>query len=119
MSNYLLVGTAGANVVMGTEDIGYSAIGTIVQGNRKDGAEKVFIKDRYGNTVAVIYFDYKNQCSIDVIFDSTVTLPSIGDALSLANLTDVLCDTITLKWENDKEKMVTIEATRFANLATS
>jgi len=119
MSNYLLVGTSGANAVVGTADAGYNAIGTIVSAERKDSSDQLELKDRYGNVVVVIYFNYKNECTIDVIFDSTVSLPAIGDALSVCGLTIVLVDTITLKWEQGKEKMVTIKATRRANLVTS
>lgn len=119
MSNFLIVGTAGADAVIGTEDAGYSAIGTIIDAERKDGSKQLLIPDRYGNTVAIVYFDFQNKCTINVIFDSTVTLPDIGDALSLCGLTDVLVDNIGLKWATEKEKMVTIEATRFANLTVS
>jgi hypothetical protein len=119
MSNYLIVGTAGANIVMGTADIGYTAIGTIISGGNDREGSQLVIPDRYGNEVAVVYFNLKNKCTIDVIFDSTVILPALGDALSLMNLTNVLCDKVSLKWANDKEKMVTIEATKRDLLATS
>jgi hypothetical protein len=119
MSNYLLVGTAGANVDYGTEGAGYLAIGTIVSAERNDTGDKLEIKDRYGNVVAVIYFNNKGECSIDVIFDSTVTLPTRGAVLSLCGLTDVLCDSIKHKWENDKERMITIAATYYAGVTPS
>ena len=119
MSNYLLKGTAGANAVIGTADAGYSAIGTIISAERKNGSKVLEIEDRYGNVVVVIYFDYRGECSIDVIFDSTVTLPVQGDAISLCGVTNALCMETTLKWDNKREKMVNIKATLFANLALS
>lgn len=119
MSNYLIVGTAGADIAMGTTDMGYSAIGTIVSGDRKDSGDILEIKDRYGNVVAKVYFNDKNECSLDAIFDSTVDLPVRGDAISLAGLTDVLVEEITLKWEQSKEKMVNIKGVKNALLALS
>ncbi len=119
MSTFLIVGTAGANVDFGTENAEYSAIGTIVSAERNDTGDKLELKDRNGNVFCVIYFNDKNECTIDVIFDSTVTLPIRGDALSLCGLTDVLCDSIKHKWENEKERMVTITATRYENVTVS
>lgn len=113
LGNYLIVGTAGADNILGTEDMGYSAIGTIVSGGDKETSDKLEIKDRYGNVVAVIYFNDKHECTIEVIFDSTVTLPGIGDTISVAGLVNVIVDSIEKKWEQAKEKMVSIAATMY------
>lgn len=119
MSNFLIVGTAGANFEFGTDGAGYTAIGTIVDAKRSDDGDKLELKDRKGAVFVVIYFNDKNECSINVIFDSTVDLPVRGDALSLCELTDVLCDKIEHVWSNEKERMVTITATRYDGLAVS
>ena len=116
MSNFLIVGSAGAGVEMGTDGVGYTAIGTIVGANRSDEGDILELKDRKGSVFAVIYFNDKNECSIDVIFDSTVTIPVRGDALDLCGLVDVLCKTIRHVWANEKERMLTIEATRYSGV---
>src|SRR4051812_47154333 len=100
MSNYLIVGTGGANVEMGTTGAGYSGIGTIISADREDGGEELELKNRYGNTFAIIFFNDRDECSIDVIFKSDLTIPVRGDSLSLCGLTGVLCKKITHKWEN-------------------
>lgn len=114
-SNYLIKGTATAPE-FSTDGAGYTGIGVIVSADRKDGSDKLEIKDRQGNVVIVVYFNKKNECSIDVIFSSTTTLPVIGDFLSLCGLTNVLCDEINHKWENEKERMLNLKATRYEYL---
>ena len=119
MSTFLVKGTAGANVKMGTAGYGYSGIGTIVSGGRTDTGDILEIKDRYGNVVAKIYFNERNECTFDAIFDSTVDIPVRSDSINIAGLTAVLVDQVDHKWEQGKERMLTIKATKHENLALS
>jgi hypothetical protein len=111
--NYLIVGAGGANVHFGTGTVGYTGIGVIVSSDRQDGGDKLELKDRQGNVFAVIYFNANNQCSIDVIFDSTVDIPERGDAIDVCGLVGVLVDDVKHKWEREKERMLTITGTRY------
>lgn len=114
---FLIKGTAGANITFGTGDVGYTAIGTIVSATKKLGGDKLEIKGRQGGVIIVIYFNEKNECEIQVIFDSEATLPERGDALSVCGLTNVLCDEVETKWENERETMLNIRGTRYENVA--
>lgn len=116
MSTFLIVGTAGEDFEFGTDGVGYTGIGTIVSGGRDDTGDKLELRDRKGAVFVVIYFNDKNECTIDVIFDSTVTIPERGDALSLCGLTSVLCDRVQHKWENQRERMLTITGTKYSGL---
>jgi hypothetical protein len=114
--NYLIVGDD-RDVVFGTEDVGYAGIGTIVSASHKHGGDKLEIKGRSGGVICVIYFNEKDECEIEAIFDSTITLPARGDTLSLCGLTLALCEEWEKKWENEKECILTIRATRYEAIA--
>ncbi len=118
-SSYLIVGADGADFELGTESAEYTGIGTIVSASRKDGGEELKLKDRLGNTFVVIFFDDNNECQIDAIFDSGVTPPVRGDNIDLCGVTDALVMTIEHKWDNAKERMLTITAVAFPNVDVS
>lgn len=113
-NTYLIVGDD--NIEFGTDGAEYTGIGTIVGADREDGGDKLEIKNRKGNVFAVVYFNDQNQCSFDAIFDSSVDIPVRGDAIDLCGLTDVLVDKIKHKWQEGKERMLTIDATRYEAL---
>lgn len=112
--NYLIVGTG--DIGFGTDSAGYTGIGVIISATRKDGGDKLEIKDRQGNVFIVVYFNAKNECEIEVLFDEETTIPERGDALSLCGLTNVLCDDIEHKWSAGAERKFTIRGTRYAHL---
>src|SRR5436190_11974665 len=98
--NFLNVGTDGANAAFGTGDVEYSGIGTIVSGGNNLTGDKFEAKGRNGGVIFVVYFNEKNECEIEAIFDSEVELPVRGDSLSLMGLTNVLCDEVKIDWKN-------------------
>ena len=114
--NYLIVGTAGADIEFGTTGAEYTGIGTIVSASNKLGGDKLEIKGRDGGVIIVIYFNEKNECEIEVIFDSGNTIPERGDAIDLCGITDPLVDEVEHVWANEKERMLKIRATRYENL---
>lgn len=113
-TNYLVVGSD--DIEFSSDGAGYTGIGVIVNASRKDGGDKLELKDRQGNVFAVVYFNDKNECEFESIFDSSVTIPVRGDAISVCGKTNVLVDEIEHKWENEKERMLTIRGTRYAHL---
>jgi hypothetical protein len=117
--NYIIVGTAGADIEYGAETIDYADIGTLISGGQDHGARKLEIKDSYGNVVAVVYFDNQDKCTVEVIFDSTATYPEPGDIVSIFGIATCLVDSWKKEWGNEKEVMITINATFYFLLATS
>lgn len=114
MPNYTVVGDD--DVEFGTAGVGYSAIGVIVSASRKEGGDKLEIKDREGRVYVVIYFNDKDECEIEVIFETGVTVPSRGDAIDVCGVVDVLVDEIEHVWENEKERMLKIRGTKYAGI---
>ena len=51
-----------------------------------------------------------------MIFDSSTSIPARGDALDICGLSNVRVDEVDHKWENEKERMLTIRGTRYAHL---
>lgn len=114
-SSFKVVGDS--DIEFGTDGVGYTGIGVIVDADRKDGGDKVEIRDRKGNVIAVVYFNDKSECEINVLFETGVTIPARGDDIDICGLIDVLVDEVQHKWANDKERMLGIRGTKYANIA--
>ncbi|MGC3991695.1 MAG: hypothetical protein QM796_18790 [Chthoniobacteraceae bacterium] len=115
-TTYNIVGSG--NIQFGTGELG-TTYGVIVSASNKLGGDKLELKDEHGNVFVVVYFNDKNECEIQVIFDSGTALPVRGDNVSLAGLTDVLVDEVTQNWANEKEQQATIRGTKYAHLTVS
>jgi hypothetical protein len=108
--NYRVVGSN--TVVFGTAGL-VTGYGTIVSCKRKHGGDKLELKDEEGRVFCVIYFNDKDECEFTAIFKTDVTLPARGDALSIASLANCRLDDFDIEWQNEKERMLTIRATRY------
>jgi hypothetical protein len=101
--------TWGAGVVTGNW-------GKIQTASRKHGGEKVELKDENGETFCVIYFDDKDGCEFKAIFQSNIVLPTRGDLISIGGVVNALVDDFDVDWENTNAKMLTLRATKYANI---
>lgn len=117
---YRIVGTgSGAgNVEFGTTGVGYTAVGQVQSGSRKDGGKTLELVTRKGNTFCVIYFDDRGECTLDAIFDSTYTLPARGDAIDVCGLTGCLVMDVSHKWAAGKERGISLTITKFSGALT-
>jgi hypothetical protein len=113
--NYTIVGDQ--DIEFGTDGVGYTAIGVIVSASRKLGGDKLEIKDREGNVYAVVYFNEKNECEIEAIFDAGVTIPDRGAAIDVCGVIDVLVDEVEHVWENEKERMLKIRGIKYSRIS--
>jgi hypothetical protein len=91
------------------------AAGIIVTQSNKSGADKDFVLDGQGFAIGAAYFNNKNECSIEVVCESGTTPPEPGDEISIAGI-DCLVDDSEVKWNQKGWKMLSIKATKFANL---
>lgn len=113
-ANYKIVGTG--DIEFGTSAAASDDVGVIVSASRKDGGDKLEIKDDNGNVYIVVYFNDKGECEIKAIFDTGTSIPARGDTLDICGLTATLVDEIDHDWENEKERMLTIRSTFYAHL---
>lgn len=92
-----------------------ASLGKVQSSTKKTGSDKVELLDENGEVFTVVYFNTKNECQFEAIFLSSVTLPVIGDAISIGGVAACIVDTIEEKWDNKNAKMFTITATKYAN----
>lgn len=103
-ANYIIIGDG--DVVIGTEAVGYTAIGEIQTANKKTLNELLELKNRYGNTWTVVLFDGKKEMEVEAIYDTDYTLPDNGDLISIFGETEVIVLSTEEMWEQGKEKRV-------------
>lgn len=113
-ANYTIVGSNA--VEFGTDGAGATGLGVITSCTRKDGGDKLEIKDRQGNVYIVIYFNAKGECELEVIYDSTLTVPDRGDSMMIGGSVTCLVDEVEHKWSNEKERSMIIRATKYTQL---
>lgn len=90
--------------------------GKVQSSTRKLGTDKVELVDENGEVFSVVYFNAKNECEFEAILLSAVTLPAIGDTITIGGIALCLVDSIEEKWTNNNAKMFTIRATKYANI---
>lgn len=113
-SNFKIVGTG--NITFGTAEIDFATIGTITGGGQKKTGEKLELKNGYGNTFVVIFFDDKDECEIEAILDAGYAMPDRGDLIDIMGLVNVVVIDWDIKWSSGKEKGVTLRATKYAHV---
>lgn len=113
MPNYTIIGSN--QVKFGTKDL-VTGFGTILSCKRKRGGDKVELKDEEGRVFCVIYFNDKDECEFNAIFSTDVDLPERGDTVTIAGIA-CLVDDFDVAWENEKERQLTIRATRYPGVA--
>lgn len=117
MANYTLIGDG--DIVFGTTEVGYTTIGEIQSGGQKKGGDMLELKNRYGNTFVVIFFNEADECTIEAIFDTDYTLPARGDLIDIMSLEDVIVLDWELKWEQGKEKRVSLTCKKWEHVVTA
>lgn len=114
MANALI---RGRSAVWGiATESGDTYAGGIVQGQEilRDG-EVDYIFDDEGFTITEIFFDDRDECSIDVLCEAATALPERGDDIAIAGV-DCIVQSATLKWEKKAWKMLNVKAKKFPNL---
>ena len=89
--------------------------GFVQSAKAKLGGEKLELKDEAGETVAVVYFDEKNECEFEALAQSGVTLPGRGDTISIGGVSNCLVDEVEEMWDNKNVKKFSVRATKYAN----
>jgi hypothetical protein len=86
MATVVRKGSGAANVVFGVS--GITVTGTIVQGYDNDySSDTAETPDTVGDTVALAFFNAKNEVSVDCLFNSASALTHVpGDALTINSI---------------------------------
>lgn len=106
-------------LVMGTCMLG-NAFGKIKSAEVTRTADKEEIENCGGNLRAVVLKKLRFEMSLETVFDTSVTAPGVGDAITLplAGVTGTVLQA-KVKWEEGKERGLSITATYWDALANA
>lgn len=90
-------------------------VGKVQSASRKRGGDKVELLDENGEVFCVIYFNDKDECEFEAVFQSNITLPERGTAITIGGVVGCLVDDWEVKWQNNNAKMIVMRATKYAN----
>lgn len=99
------------SVVWGTEGV-YSE-GYVVSANNRRTGEKLEIQDNNGFTVAVIYFDHKNECQFEIMVKTAAPALERGDAITIGGVANCLVDDTDKVWGNREVQRLRVTATKY------
>jgi hypothetical protein len=88
--------------------------GIVQSGSDELTGEKVEVQDELGQTVAVIFFDDKNNVEFEAIIKTSAPAIARGDGLTICGHAYALVDTVTKLWENKGTQKYRVKATQYA-----
>jgi hypothetical protein len=113
----LLIGTGIAAVVFGISSVGYAGLCTQITLTH-DGEVSV-IYDGNGFTIGRIFFDDKDEVDVQMILQSSDTVPTRGTILTVAGVDGFQVDSNQRIWSQREQAKWSFKATRNVNLVTS
>jgi len=93
--------------------------GIVTSGSDELTGEKVEVQDELGQTVAVIYYDDKNNLEFEAIIKTSAPELARGDGLTICGHEFALVDTVTLLWGNKENQKYRVKATKYAAIAAA
>jgi hypothetical protein len=97
-----------ANAVWGVP--GDVCSGRVVSCNKKNDGEMEPLLTSLGETDGLVLLDERDELAAEVIYDSSFTLPSRGDAFTIANVTGVVLNSEVM-WERRGFRKARVNAT--------
>jgi hypothetical protein len=101
-----------ATYARGVTTSGVSTLGLVQNFEKGKEAESVTAEDENGEVAFEEKFNHKHNVTFEVVYDTTQTLPDVGDTLSVGSV-NYICDTVTEMEENKGLKRVKITAHRW------
>lgn len=77
----------------------------------KNASDQTAIADNNGNTVLLVFFNERKECSITVLANKDATIPAAGDAITIANVANCIVTDATENWTKGAAKSISINAT--------
>ncbi len=93
-----------------------TGVGFVTKGNKKLSGEKVEIKDANGFTVAVIYFDDKNNVSFEMFVKTAAPTLARGDGVTICGVAYALVDDVEELWDNNNARRLIVTATNYVSI---
>ncbi len=79
--------------------------------------EKLEIQNSEGDTVTVIYFDEKQECSVMIVVKTSAPTLARGDFITIGGVADAIVDETELMAENRNVRTFRITATKYENIS--
>ena len=98
----------GQEVVWGTSAAGTLSHGKILSADKKNGSKMAEQEDEDGETYSVIFYDQTTEATIEVLCNTSATLPEPGDALTVVGVTDMLVIDAAFKWAAGQTKKLSL-----------
>lgn len=96
---------------------GVYATGIIVRGNVKTTGEKFLVKDNNGFTVTAIYFDDRNECSFEMITQTSDPTLARGDFITIGGVASCIVEETEKMWEQNGVRKFTVTAVKYSQIA--
>lgn len=109
---------SGITAVWGTSDASVTATnqGIVHSVSRKNAAEKDYILDENGYTVGVVFFDQKNEYTVEILCKDSMTNPTVGGVMTIGGDANMLVMDFDLKWSHKGFKMLSVNLTRYTDV---
>jgi hypothetical protein len=96
-------------IVWGASGAGsLSGVGVILSATRKQTSEVFEQKDANGENHSVVFYDPKEEITVEVLAAATATLPAIGSEATIAGVTACLVIDVEEKWSNTDSKKISL-----------
>ena len=112
-----LIGTGIANVTWGISGVAYTGICTAISVTR--GGEQTVIFDGNGFTIGQILFDDNDEATVEMVLQTTDSIPTRGTVVSIAAQAGFIIQTIEKMYSWRDMAKWKFTAKRFVNLVTS
>ncbi len=98
---------------------GVYASGIITRGNAKTTGEKFLVKDNNGFTVSAIYFDDRNECSFEMIVQTSAPALARGDFITVGGIADCIVEDTDKMWEQNGVMKFSVTAVKYSQISGS
>lgn len=90
-----------------------TGVGYVTTGRHRAYSEKVEIQDENGYTVAVVYFDEKNDVEFEMVIKTSAPAIAVGDGVTICGIAYALVDEVEKMWEQRGVQKFRVKATNY------
>ena len=107
-----------STILWGTNS-GTTLAGLIVSVKNQLTGEMVEVPDNNGFTVAVVYFNDKNECEVEMIIQTAAPTLARGDYVTIMGIANCQVQDITLSWEQKGVRKYNVKACKYVGIPAS
>jgi hypothetical protein len=112
-----IIGTGITNAVWGISSVAYTGFCVSISLKRDGEESKIF--DGNGFTLGLILYDDKDECTVDMILQTTDTVPTRGTVVTVASQVGFIVKSIERMWNQRDQAKWRFTADHYLNVVTS